>query len=117
MKLPPIDPEKDGTDSLAQARAIMRYQRERNEANEATFVRLSGRRAGEATMREKARRQAFAHELVSLMLKHGVTIEACGCCGSPWLTVVNPQTLNDSALLEGEILGSTMYQRLEEDLR
>lgn len=117
MKLPPIDPEKDGTDSLAQARAILRYQHERNQANEATFIRLGGRRAGEATIREKARRQAFAQDLVALMLKHGVTIGGCGCCGSPWLDLVKPEILNDPALLEGEILGSTIYQRLEEDLR
>lgn len=33
----------------------------------------------------RKRIEAFEKELEALSIKHGVTVDACGCCGSPWL--------------------------------
>lgn len=32
---------------------------------------------------------AFLEELAELTNKHGIEIEGCGCCNSPWLTGEN----------------------------
>ena len=32
--------------------------------------------------------RAFILELRELTMKHGIVVNACGCCGSPWLEKV-----------------------------
>lgn len=44
------------------------------------------------TVIDQAAREAFVLELRALTLKHGIAIEGCGCCGSPYLTRDVPVT-------------------------
>jgi hypothetical protein len=35
---------------------------------------------------DKAKVEAFLQDLSAVSRKHGITISACGCCCSPWLS-------------------------------
>ena len=35
----------------------------------------------------------FLKELTELSIKHNLVIGGCGCCGSPWITEVNKNTI------------------------
>lgn len=37
----------------------------------------------------------FLDEYKKLCLKHGVFLDACGCCNSPWVTKVDPTEDNE----------------------
>jgi hypothetical protein len=37
----------------------------------------------------------FLAELTVLSNKYGIKIEGCGCCGSPALTPIKPETINN----------------------
>lgn len=44
-----------------------------------------------AIAERKAREEAFMLDLKELTVKHGVVIDGCGCCGSPFLDPAPPR--------------------------
>lgn len=49
---------------------------------------------------------AFLADLTRLSREHGLIIEGCGCCGSPWISEISPDS-------EGRYTASTHWQGAE----
>lgn len=43
----------------------------------------------------------FLKELTQLSQKYGIKVEGCGCCGSPALTPIKPEAMNNCYEVDG----------------
>ena len=69
----------------------------------------------EKKMDEKA--LAFLREYETLCRKHGVAIEGCGCCDSPYLVKLNPkEVLGWSVDAKKKDIGCIWFRDEEDDL-
>lgn len=60
---------------------------------------------------DRQKLKKFLTELTDLSIKHGIVIEGCGCCGSPYLTE-QEMTEDETYCITLDSLGSAESLRL-----